>query len=146
LIRTSYTIGQVSKLLDLPNSTIRYYDSQNLLPNLEKKDSGIRIFSQADIDTLRVIECLKKSGMKIKDIYTFTNLVAQGDDSIKERRDMFYRVRHDFELEMEKMKQTMKVLDFKCEYYDKAISDGTEEYVQSEMPLSEIVPVETNKI
>ncbi|KRO00704.1 MerR family transcriptional regulator [Companilactobacillus kimchiensis] len=140
-MKTTYTIGQVSKLLDLSNSTIRYYDNEKLLPNLTKNDAGIRSFTQADIDTLRVIECLKKSGMKIKDIYTFTNLVAQGDSTIKERRDMFYQIRHDFTEQMEAMKRTMEIINFKCDYYDKAINDGTEKYAQAEMPLSEIVPV-----
>ena len=31
-----YTIGEVSKKYNLPLSTLRYYDNEGLIPNLEK--------------------------------------------------------------------------------------------------------------
>ena len=62
-----YTIGQVSEMFHLPVSTLRYYDKEGLFPNLERS-SGIRRFSDKEIEALRVIECLKKSGVEIKDI------------------------------------------------------------------------------
>ena len=59
-----YTIGQVSEKFGLPISTLRYYDKQGLFPRMERA-SGIRKFSDREIEALRVIECLKKSGMEI---------------------------------------------------------------------------------
>ena len=58
-----YTIGQVSEMFGLPISTLRYYDKQGLFPGMERI-SGIRKFSEKEIETLRVIECLKRSGRK----------------------------------------------------------------------------------
>ena len=54
-----YTIGQVAEMFGLPISTLRYYDKQGLFPNMERV-SGIRKFSEAEIEALRVIECLKR--------------------------------------------------------------------------------------
>ena len=65
-----YTIGQVSELFRLPVSTLRYYDKEGLFPGLERV-SGIRKFSEKELETLRVIECLKKSGLEIMDIKQF---------------------------------------------------------------------------
>ena len=62
-----YSIGQVAEMFGLHISTLRYYDKQGLFPNMERV-SGIRKFSEAEIEALRVIECLKKAGMEIKDI------------------------------------------------------------------------------
>ena len=62
-----YTIGQVSKMFGLPISTLRYYDKEGLFPDMERSN-GIRRFGQRELEALRVIECLKKSGMEIKDI------------------------------------------------------------------------------
>ena len=62
-----YSIGQVAEMFGLPISTLRYYDRQGLFPNMERV-SGIRKFSEQEIEALRVIECLKKAGMEIKDI------------------------------------------------------------------------------
>ena len=59
-----YTIGQVSEMFHLPISTLRYYDKEGLFPNMERS-SGIRRFSEIEIDTLYVIECLKKTGISV---------------------------------------------------------------------------------
>ena len=65
-----YSIGQVAEMFGLPISTLRYYDKQGLFPNMERV-SGIRKFGDTEIEALRVIECLKKAGMEIKDIRQF---------------------------------------------------------------------------
>ena len=57
-----YSIGQVSEMFHLPISTLRYYDKEGLFPGMERQ-SGIRRFSEREIEALRVIECLKASGM-----------------------------------------------------------------------------------
>ena len=68
-----YSIGQVAEMFGLPISTLRYYDKQGLFPNMERV-SGIRKFSEAEIEALRVIECLKKAGMESEG-YTFWALL-----------------------------------------------------------------------
>ena len=50
----TYTIKQVSEMMSLPVSTIRYYDKMGLIPFLEKNESGYRIFKEKDIPYLLV--------------------------------------------------------------------------------------------
>ena len=57
-----YTIGQVSEMFDLPISTLRYYDKEGLFPTMQR-DSCIRKFGEKELEALRIIECLKKSGL-----------------------------------------------------------------------------------
>ena len=54
-----YNIGQISEMFEIPVSTLRYYDKEGLFPNMERA-SGIRKFSEREIEQLRLIECLKK--------------------------------------------------------------------------------------
>ena len=65
-----YTIGQVAEMFHLPISTLRYYDKEGLFPNLNRK-GNIRQFGDTEIEAIQVIECLKKSGLEIKDIKQF---------------------------------------------------------------------------
>ena len=51
-----YTIGQVSEMFGLPISTLRYYDKAGLFPNM-RRVSGIRKFSEKELEAIRVIEC-----------------------------------------------------------------------------------------
>ena len=71
-----YTIGQVASMSGLPISTLRYYDKEGLFPDMARQ-SGIRKFSERELEALRVIECLKKSGLEIKDIKQFMQWCQQ---------------------------------------------------------------------
>ena len=75
-----YTIGQVSEMFDLPVSTLRYYDKEGLFPGI-RRDSGIRKFGEKELEALRVIECLKKSGLEIRDIKQFMEWCVQGSET-----------------------------------------------------------------
>ena len=84
-----YTVGEIAKILHIPASTLRYYDKEGLLPLVERSKGGIRMFSDKDYEWLKVIECLKKSGLSIKEIRTFIDMVGRGDYSLSERLELF---------------------------------------------------------
>ena len=83
-----YSIGQVSEMFGLPISTLRYYDKQGLFPEITRV-SGIRKFSDRELEALRVIECLKKSGLEIKDIKQFMQWCRQGKETYPQRKQLF---------------------------------------------------------
>ncbi len=122
----SYTIKQAAELTNLTPVTLRYYDKQGLLPYMERRESGYRMFSDRDIAMLRVIECLKKTGMSIKDIRQFSEWVLMGDDSLQERYEMFLERKKAVEAQMEDLQKTLDFINHKCWYYKTAIEAGTE--------------------
>ena len=128
-----YTIGQVSEMFDLPISTLRYYDKQGLFPQMERV-SGIRKFSETEIEALRVIECLKKAGMEIKDIKQFMDWCVEGASTYPLRRELLEKQRKTVEAEIAHMKKVLDMLRFKCWYYDQAIQDGSEDRIKSLLP------------
>ncbi|MFR3493447.1 MAG: MerR family transcriptional regulator [Blautia sp.] len=75
-------------------STLRYYDKEGPFPDMMRV-SGVRKFSDRELETLRVIECLKKSGMEIKDIRQFIEWCAMGKETYPQRRAMFQRQRRE---------------------------------------------------
>ena len=121
-----YTIKQAVELTNLTPVTLRYYDKQGLLPFMERRESGYRMFSDGDIAMLRVIECLKKSGMSIKDIRQFSKWVLMGDDSLQERYGMFLERKKAVEAQMADLQKTLDFINHKCWYYETAIEAGTE--------------------
>ena len=88
-----YTVGEMAKLLDIPASTLRYYDKEGLLPFVERSSGGIRLFRESDFEWLQVIGCMKKAGMSIRDIRQYIQLAMQGDDTIDTRLQMFHHQR-----------------------------------------------------
>lgn len=125
-----YTIGQVAKLTGLSISTIRYYDKEGLLNGINRK-SGIRSFNDKDLNTIRVIECLKNSGMLIKEIRDFMKLCEEGDSSLNERYNFFLDQEKKVQDQIKSLNQTLKLIKYKQWYYLKAISDNTESIVKN---------------
>lgn len=128
-----YSIGQVAEMFGLPISTLRYYDKQGLFPNMERV-SGIRKFGGTEIEALRVIECLKKAGMEIKDIRQFMDWCKEGPATYPQRKELFEEQRSRMEAELEQMNRTLDMLKFKCWYYEQAIRDGNEKKLAAMIP------------
>ena len=128
-----YTIGQVSEMFGLPISTLRYYDKQGLFPEMERV-SGIRKLSDTELEALRVIECLKKSGLEIKDIKQFMDWCVKGASTYSQRKALFEKQRETLEAEIAHMNQVLDMLKFKCWYYEQAIQDGSEDRLKALIP------------
>ena len=128
-----YSIGQVSEMFGLPVSTLRYYDKQGLFPKMERK-SGIRKFGENELETLRMIECLKKSGLEIKEIKQFMDWCTEGASTYPLRRAMFQKQKAAVEAEIAHMNKVLDMLRFKCWYYEQAMQDGNEERIKSLLP------------
>lgn len=126
-----YTVGEMAKLLGVTASTLRYYDKEGLLPFVERSSGGIRMFRESDIEWLRVIECMKKAGMSIKDIRQYIELSLKGDDTIELRLMMFRRQKEVLQQKMAEMQHTMAMVEYKCWYYETAKAAGTVEVPQN---------------
>ncbi len=128
-----YTIGQVSEIVGLPISTLRYYDKQGLFPGMERI-SGQRAFSSKEIEALRIIDCLKRSGLEIKDIKQFMDWCTEGKSTYPQRKELFEKQRISVEAEIEHMNRVLDMLKFKCWYYEQAIANDGEEKIRKMLP------------
>lgn len=128
-----YTIGQISEMFDIPVSTLRYYDREGLFPDMQRI-SGIRKFTEKEIDILRVIECLKKSGLELKDIRQFMNWCSEGSQTYEKRYDLLQKRKAAMKDELEQMKNALDMICFKCWYYEQAMKDGNEEQINKMLP------------
>lgn len=126
-----YTIGKMAELLGVAPSTLRYYDKEGLLPFVERSNGGIRIFKESDYEWLKIIECLKKTGMMLKDIRKFVLLAMQGDDTIDERLSLVIEQQSAVEKQIKTLLETLETLKFKRWYYETAQKEGTTERLKN---------------
>jgi DNA-binding transcriptional MerR regulator len=123
----TYSISEDAKELNLTPYTLRYYDKEGLMPFVERTSSGTRLFKESDIGALKVIECLKSTGMPIKDIKNFIDWCSDGDSTLQQRYDMFMERKATVEAQIEELIKTMEVIEHKCLYYKTALDAGTED-------------------
>ena len=120
-----YTIGEISKRIGISPHTLRFYAKEGLLPFVERSDRGIRVFKESDFEWLYIIECLKKTGMSLKDIKIFVDWGMAGDETIDQRYAMFSVQRKKVEAQIVELKEALDVLKYKCWYYETAKAAGT---------------------
>ena len=138
-----YTIGQISEMFRIPISTLRYYDKEGLFPEL-KRSGGVRRFGEKEIEALRVIECLKKSGLEIREIKTFMEWCAQGSCTYATRRELFVRQEEAVREEMYKLEKVLAMIRYKEWYYEQSMKNGNEDSVRSMIP--DHLPEEIQKL
>jgi DNA-binding transcriptional MerR regulator len=127
MMMKTYSISEVANELNLTVYTLRYYDKEGLMPFVERTPSGTRLFKESDIGALKVIECLKATGMPIKEIKNFIDWCSDGDSTLQQRYDMFVERKAIVEAQMEELKKTMELIEHKCLYYKTALDAGTED-------------------
>lgn len=125
------SIGEASKLTNLSISKLRYYDKHGLIPSLKRTPSGLRKFDENSLDALRVIECLKNSGMQLKEIKQFMDWCAQGDSTLQNRLNMFKQQEVNVLTQIEALQSTLYLIKFKQWYYETAIQDQTDKFVKN---------------
>ena len=119
-----YSIGEVSKRLNIPISTIRYYDKHGLLPFVRRTESGLRQFSDVDIDILTHISCFKTAGMPIKEIRRYFKLYEMGDSTITERYELIYQQQLNVQQQIKELQKALQVLADKADNCKKALQNN----------------------
>ncbi len=122
-----YSIGEAAEKTGLSTYTLRYYDKEGLLPMVERSSGGVRMFKENDFGWLRLIECLKASGLSIKEIKQYIDWYMEGDSTLEQRRYLFYNRKRAVEEQMAKLQKTLNAVSYKCWFYDTAVQAGSEE-------------------
>lgn len=134
-----YSIGEVSEMLGWPSSTIRFYDKKGLLPSVARSEGGMRRFTQADINWLRMIEAMKMMGMSLAEMRELMLLHQQGNETIEDRRRMVHEKSNEILEQAEEVQRRLDLVTFACQVLDTAAQAGTID-VLGELNEEEIPP------
>lgn len=114
-----YTISQAAEKAGLPATTLRYYDKEGLLPFVHRGAGGARLFVESDFEWLRIIHCLRYTGMRVRDIRTFITCQMDGGETNQQerlqllqqhRREVLQRLQ-----ELESSRACLETIIQKCE-------------------------------
>ena len=119
-------ISDVAKQFHITTSTIRYYDKLGLLTKISRDDSGIRCFTQEDIDRLGVIRCLKNTGMTMSDIKDFIKLYSTETGIVEKKRERIEKQKELLEEKVRVLEEHIDHSNFKLWFFDHMVEDGVE--------------------
>lgn len=121
-----YRIGEVAKLYNLTTPTIRFYEEIGLFPNLKRSAGGLRMFSAEELACIEDVECLKKTGMSLKDIADYIKWKQAGDSSLLQRLELIKKQKQSLEQNIFDLQRELEKLKHKEWYYQTAVAAGTE--------------------
>jgi DNA-binding transcriptional MerR regulator len=118
------TIADASIALGMTAHTLRYYERAGLLPRITRTDGGLRRYSNEDVQLLRFLSRLRLTGMPIRQVRKYSELVLQGDHTMDERRQMLEQHRADVEAQIHQLQRNLEVLNLKIGLYEQGWVHG----------------------
>ena len=113
-----YSINDVSKMFGISIYTIRFYDKEGLFPFILRDKSGNREFTEEDLNLVKLVCCLKNSGMKIKKIKHFMDLCMEGNETIDIRKNLLIEHRKTVLQQIDDLNKNLNLIDFKIDFYE----------------------------
>ncbi len=111
------TISEVAAETGLSNHTLRYYERAGLLHGVGRNVSGHRRYSAQDVDWVVMVTRLRATGMPIRTIRLYAELVRAGEGNEAERLALLESHRADVLARIEELQRNLEAVDYKIGLY-----------------------------
>jgi DNA-binding transcriptional MerR regulator len=125
-------IAQASERSGLTPDTLRYYERDGLmLRAVGRSATGHRRYTETDLRWVQLITRLRATGMPIRDVRRYADLVRQGEGNEQERLDLLRAHRQQVLAQLAEVQEHLGAIDAKIGIY----VDKLESTLQPELDL-----------
>ena len=124
--------------MGLSTYTIRYYDNIGLIPEVDRSEGNIRLFSDYNISWLKLVHCLRTTGLSVEGVRHYIEMCRQGDSTIPERAELIFRQEEVLREQLRNLQAQMEVLKYKKQYYQKLLATGQKDRCNPRNPPEEL--------
>jgi DNA-binding transcriptional MerR regulator len=112
------SIGQVAERTGLSVHALRFYEKEGILAHqVHRGPGGRRVYTQQDVDWLRMCIMLRMSGMPVPEIRRYTDLVRQGDGNELQRLEILKEHQERVAQQMVRLQDCMDLITRKVGIY-----------------------------
>ena len=122
-----YSVKEVADKTGLSEHTIRYYTNLGLIPNLSRNNNHYRMFDQEALDTLLAIKCLRGTGMSLKDIKRYMDLVQMGDSTVPTRYNIILKQKESVKNKLKEINKQLDFVNYKLSLYKEKMEEKKNE-------------------
>ncbi len=119
---TTWTTGEAAEKCGLSQHTLRWYERIGLLAPIARGSDGRWRFSDADLDWLSLLTKLRATGMPVRNMQRYAELVRSGAGH-QERIELLRSHRDQVRRDLTAQRECLKLLDAKITYYDNCAAD-----------------------
>ena len=136
------TIAEVAERTGLSRHTLRYYERDGLMLGVDRAGSGHRRYSERDLGWIELSTKLRSTGMPIRQVRRYAELVRAGDGNEDERLALLRAHRERVRAQLETMAAHLDAIDMKISYYASATGtcESPDRYLSSPRPAAASVP------
>lgn len=120
-----YTIKEVSNIMDVSEHTLRFWAKSGFFPFIKRDENNIRLFSQSDLEWVKIVKCLRSVGTENKAIKRYIDLCIIGDSTIQERFEIIKATKQKAQQQMNDLKKQLDILEYKEGYYKNLIKNNS---------------------
>lgn len=122
-----YTIKEVADKMDISEHTLRFWAKSGFFPFITRDKNNIRLFSENDLNWVKIVKCLRSVGTENKAIKRYIDLCIIGDSTIKERYQIILDTKEKAYKQMEELQKQLAILDYKENLYKNLIENNLED-------------------
>jgi DNA-binding transcriptional MerR regulator len=116
-VSTEMTIAEAADRSGLSAHTLRYYERIGLIHPVDRGTNGHRRYGRDDLEWLDLLIKLRTTGMPIRQMVEYAELVRQGPETAARRRAMLEGHRAEIRARMAELEDTAAVLARKIAMY-----------------------------
>lgn len=122
----TYSISQAAQRFGIEPHTLRFYEKEGII-SPKRTEGGIRFYTEEDMGQLEMAMCLKSTGMPLKDIKRYFQLVQEGDSTLDQRLEIFTLHRTHVLEEIEVLKRHLCKIEGKIRWYSAFVAERKKE-------------------
>lgn len=118
-----FTIKDVAVRVSESEHTIRYYCKKGLFPFLVRDKNNIRRFSEDDLEGVKIVLCLRDTGMPLSEIKRYIDLCTKSSSTIKERLEIIRNQKENAYRQIQELQKRIEHLEWKEHHYMELIEN-----------------------
>ena len=117
--KAGLTIAETAERTGLSAHTLRYYERDGLMLAVDRSASGHRRYTEGDLEWIQLITRLRGTGMPIRDVRRYAELVRSGPGNEAARLDLLRAHRAHVQAELDAVTQHLRAIDDKIGIYER---------------------------
>jgi DNA-binding transcriptional MerR regulator len=116
-VDATLTIAEASRESGISAHTLRYWERAGLLEPVSRNGSGHRRYAEEDLERIKFLTKLRATGMPIRQVRRYAELLNGGDDTNEERLALLEEHREAVKAHLEETAGHLELIDWKIDLY-----------------------------
>lgn len=119
-----YSAKEAAEMTGLSTSTLRYYEKEQLLPQIARNSQKYRQYTEEDIEWIKMVQCMRTANIPIQSIKKYVSLLIRGGETLEQRFGMVQDHMEDIKNQMSNLQNALNLTQKKISFYHKLLEDS----------------------